>query len=165
MTNPDPITPSELLAFAERCETRSNTGRLSQDFHDIARDARAIAGELRTDLEREQADEKRIDEYARAYWAAQRETQNLPHDYDKIPGGLLAAHRAGIRAVLAKLNEEKAAEEPQNACESELTEIERMIAAVKDRAQEEPDFPEFRRLTAKLAELENRRREILGGAL
>lgn len=105
MSDPQ-ITPELLRAIADEAK------RIDKYI-----DMGAVLGLHRwaANLEREQSDEKRVATLGNVYWAAQRKAQNLPHDYDKLPGSLLAAHRAGIRAVLAKLDEER-----EDAAPSEL---------------------------------------------
>ncbi|WP_072814309.1 hypothetical protein [Rhodococcus zopfii] len=95
MSTPE-ITPELIRAVADWLDGRWTTVN--------AESLRVIADGLQQKLEREQADEKRIDELARTYCDAAHE---LAYYSDLHPEDQKMV-RAGIRAVLAKLDEEKA---------------------------------------------------------
>jgi hypothetical protein len=78
-----------------------------------SRGAHAGVQRLRTEashLRREQAEEKRIDEYARTLVAAMRHRDSNLTSWDQCDNDEKEDWRAGIRAVLAKLDEEQEAE-------------------------------------------------------
>lgn len=60
--------------------------------------------EAAEEIEREQADEKRLDELAQTYF---RVAHPDAAEWANQPDGITNAFRAGIRAVLAKLDEER----------------------------------------------------------
>jgi len=92
------ITPDILRAVADEA------GRLG--VLDMAE--RGVLHAWARDLEREQAEEKRIDELAEAFTDGLRTVDTTFHLCRHLNERNQDAYRAGIRAVLAKLDEKKA---------------------------------------------------------
>lgn len=63
------------------------------------------------DMEREQADEKRIDELAGVFWDASVKGSGFEPAWDSVAEDAKPYYRAGVRAVLAHLEDEREHEE------------------------------------------------------
>ncbi|OLL21230.1 MULTISPECIES: hypothetical protein [unclassified Rhodococcus (in: high G+C Gram-positive bacteria)] len=96
MTNTD-ITPELLRAIAEWTDNRPTIGSIT-----ISRILRKEADSL----EREQADEKRIDELAGIFWGASVKGPGFEPAWESVAEDAKPYYHAGIRAVLAHLEQD-----------------------------------------------------------